>query len=73
MTTAIPGHPIRKIPLEVSLMEHDSLMSSSLAGEEQQEIPGEVKDQLMFNVLEKEMTTEEKEKKAKDEYLTGKS
>ncbi|GEB32533.1 MULTISPECIES: hypothetical protein [Brevibacillus] len=54
-------------------MEHDSLMSSSLAGEEQQEFPEKVKDQLMFNVLEKEMTTEEKEKKAKDEYLTGKS
>ncbi|MGN7469496.1 hypothetical protein [Brevibacillus sp. SAFN-007a] len=54
-------------------MEHDSLMSSGLAGEEQTEIPGKVKDQLMFNVLEKEMTNAEKEKKAKDEYLTGKS
>ncbi|MED1826307.1 hypothetical protein [Brevibacillus agri] len=39
-------------------MEHDSL-SSGLAGVEQKEFPGKVKDQLMFNVLEKEMTNEE--------------
>ncbi|MGZ0050768.1 hypothetical protein [Brevibacillus gelatini] len=54
-------------------MVYDSLMSSGLAGDEQNEIPGKVKSQLMFNVLEKEMAKEEKEKKVKDEYLTGKS
>lgn len=54
-------------------MGFDSLISSGLAGDEQNEIPDKVKSQLMSNVLEKEMTEEEKEKKVKDEYLTGKS
>ncbi|BAH45907.1 hypothetical protein BBR47_49300 [Brevibacillus brevis NBRC 100599] len=54
-------------------MEHDSVSSSSVPNHQEKEIPRQVKDELMYQVLEKDMTTAEQEKKIKDDYLKGKA
>ncbi|MED1781743.1 hypothetical protein P4V43_07890 [Brevibacillus fortis] len=54
-------------------MEQDSLTSTSVPNHQEKEISRKVKDELMYQVLEKEMTTDEQEKKLKDDYLKGKA
>ncbi|MGF9905733.1 hypothetical protein [Brevibacillus porteri] len=54
-------------------MEQDSVSSSSVPNHQEKGISRHVKDELMFQVLEKEMTTAEQEKKLKDDYLKGKA
>ncbi|WP_409175689.1 hypothetical protein [Brevibacillus fortis] len=54
-------------------MEQDSLMSSSVPNHQEKGISRHVKDELMYQVLEKDMTTVEQEKKLKDDYLKGKA
>ncbi|MED1955339.1 hypothetical protein ABER61_02145 [Brevibacillus formosus] len=54
-------------------MQHDSVSSSSVPNHQEKGISRDVKDELMYQVLEKEMTTAEQEKKIKDDYLKGKA
>ncbi|MDC0762385.1 hypothetical protein HPY28_25645 [Brevibacillus sp. HB1.2] len=54
-------------------MEQDSVMSTSVPNHQEKGISRKVKDELMYQVLEKEMTTVEQEKKIKDDYLKGKA
>ncbi|MFS0553643.1 hypothetical protein [Brevibacillus sp. 179-C9.3 HS] len=54
-------------------MEQDSVMSTSVPNHQEKEISRKVKDELMYQVLEKDMTTVEQEKKVKDDYLKGKA
>ncbi|MFF0829092.1 hypothetical protein ACFYU8_19665 [Brevibacillus sp. NPDC003359] len=54
-------------------MEQDSVMSSSVPNHQEKGISRHVKEELMYSVLEKDMTTDEQEKKLKDDYLKGKA
>lgn len=54
-------------------MEQDSVVSSSVPNHQEKGISRRVKDELMYQVLEKDMTTVEQEKKLKDDYLKGKA
>lgn len=54
-------------------MKDDLIMGRPASKPPEQEISRKVKDELMFNVLEKEMESAEKTEKQKDDYLRGKS
>ncbi|GED68882.1 hypothetical protein BRE01_25840 [Brevibacillus reuszeri] len=50
-------------------MKDDMIMGTPISNPPERNVSRKVKDELMFNVLEHDMTADEKNKKQKEDYL----
>ncbi|WP_164684650.1 hypothetical protein [Brevibacillus reuszeri] len=50
-------------------MKDDMIMGTSVSNPPERNVSGKIKNELMFNVLEHEMTKNEKIEKQKEDYL----